>query len=390
VLTLTATPIPRTLQGGLVGLQDMSIIATPPALRQPVRTIVAPLDKAAIAQALRRERQRGGQSFLVCPRIEDIEPMAALLSELVPELAVTVAHGQMPAAKIDAVMLAFADGRGDVLLATNIIESGLDVPNANTMMIWRADRFGLAQLHQLRGRVGRGSRRGTALLLTEPGCELSPETGKRLRAVEAFDQLGAGFAISASDLDMRGAGDLLGEKQVGHVKLIGIGLYKHLLQRALKQAEGEAPEADWTPEVHVGVHGSIPRDYIPEEEVRLNVHAKLAAAADAWALAAVEAELADRFGAFPREISNLLALAEIRVLCRELGVSRLDGGPQGLAATFRPGVAEPLRKGSPRDDNAWSGDRLVLKNPSDEGERLEAIRAFLESVAALRNGSCER
>jgi transcription-repair coupling factor (superfamily II helicase) len=388
VLTLTATPIPRTLQAGLVGLQDISIISTPPALRQPVRTILRGLDPTALAEALRRERQRRGQSFIVCPRIEDIEPMAELLSEIVPELVVAAAHGEMPAAEIDEVMMDFADGKGDVLLATNIIESGLDVPNANTMVIWRADRFGLAQLHQLRGRVGRGSRRGTAFLLTEPDSELSPETEKRLRAVESLDQLGAGFAISASDLDLRGAGDLLGEEQTGHVKLIGIALYKHLVQRALKLAEGKTLEEDWSPEVHVGIHGRIPADYLPEEEVRVNVHARLAAAIDASALSAVEEEIVDRFGTMPDEMRHLFALAEIRITCRALGVSRLDGGPEGLATSFRPGVGEQLaKKGAPGEGMAWIGERLVLKTATDAEQRLEAIGAFLRALKALGAGT---
>ncbi|WP_375421503.1 helicase-related protein, partial [uncultured Sphingomonas sp.] len=216
-LTLSATPIPRTLQTALVGLQQLSVIATPPARRQPIRTAVAVFDRDLVRAALLREKSRGGQSFVVVPRIEDMTKLAEQLAQIVPELELLQAHGKMPAAEIDEAMVRFGRGEGDVLLATNIIEAGLDVPRANTMILWRADRFGLSQLHQLRGRVGRGSRRGQVLLLTAGDAEIAPRTLKRLRTLEAFDRLGAGFAIAARDLDMRGAGDLLGEAQAGHM-----------------------------------------------------------------------------------------------------------------------------------------------------------------------------
>ncbi|WP_231635639.1 helicase-related protein [Novosphingobium sp. ST904] len=229
LLSLSATPIPRTLQSALVGLQQMSLITTPPARRQPIRTSIDRYDDARIRTALSREKARGGQSFVVVPRIEDMAPLAEKLRRIVPNLQVVEAHGKMPAAAIDDAMVGFGDGRGDILLATNIIEAGLDVPRANTMIIWRADRFGLAQLHQLRGRVGRGNRRGQVVLLTESENAIGPRTLKRLRTLAAFDRLGAGFEISAQDLDMRGAGDLLGEDQAGHMKLIGVDLYQHML-----------------------------------------------------------------------------------------------------------------------------------------------------------------
>ena len=221
VLTLTATPIPRTLQSALVGLQDLSVIATPPARRQPIRTSTGPFDSEQLRTALLRERSRGGQSFMVVPRIEDMAPLAQQLTRIVPDLVVRQAHGKMDAGAVDAAMVAFARGDGDILLATNIIEAGLDVPRANMMAVMHADRFGLGQLHQLRGRVGRGARRGTILLMTEAGQTLAPATAKRLKTLEALDHLGAGFAISAQDLDQRGAGDLVGEDQAGHVRLIG-------------------------------------------------------------------------------------------------------------------------------------------------------------------------
>ena len=251
VLTLTATPIPRTLQAALVGLQSLSVIATPPARRQPIRTARAPMDDALLAQALRRETRRGGQGFVVCPRIEDIEPMRERIAGLLPDLSLLVAHGGMPPAEVDEALVRFASGDGDVLLSTNIVETGLDVPRANTMLVWRPDRFGLSQLHQLRGRVGRGRARGAIYLLTDPAAPPTPATDRRLRTLEALDRVGAGFAISARDLDLRGAGDLLGEEQAGHLRLVGIELYRHMLDRALAAARGEAPPEEWTP--HLGL-----------------------------------------------------------------------------------------------------------------------------------------
>ncbi|WP_431270495.1 DEAD/DEAH box helicase [Dankookia sp. P2] len=272
VLTLTATPIPRTLQAALVGLRELSVIATPPARRQPVRTLRASLDDALLALALRREARRGGQSFVVCPRIEDVAPMRARITGLVPELSLIEAHGGLSPAEVDEAMVRFADGGADVLVSTNIVESGLDVPRANTMLVWRADRFGLSQLHQLRGRVGRGRLRGAIYLLTDPAVRLSAATDRRLRMLEALDRVGAGFAISARDLDLRGAGDLLGEAQAGHLKLVGIELYRHLLDRALAEARGETSPEVWSPSVALGVDAYIPPEHVPEAAQRVDVH----------------------------------------------------------------------------------------------------------------------
>jgi len=386
VLTLTATPIPRTLQSAMVGLQDLSVIATPPARRQPIRTFLAPFDRASVREALLRERRRGGQSFVVCPRIQDIEPLAASLRELVPELSVEVAHGKMPADELDDAMVRFAEGEGDVLLATNIIESGLDVPRANTMLVWRADRFGLSQLHQLRGRVGRGRVQGIAYLMTDPQARISPATEKRLRTLEALDRLGAGFAISARDLDLRGAGDLLGEEQAGHVKLIGVGLYQHLLGRALRAARGELLEEDWTPEIRIGAAALIPEGYVPEAEVRLNLYSRVATLASAEEIDALAEEIEDRFGPMPEEVRELLGVARLKRQCRAAGVAKLDAGPQALALTFRPGA---LHGPAPRlavealgDEVAWSGERLLYRHPTESFEERERLASeLLERLA---------
>jgi transcription-repair coupling factor (superfamily II helicase) len=378
VLTLTATPIPRTLQTALVGLQQISVIATPPARRQPIRTTVGAFDSAAIRAALMRERARGGQSFVVVPRIEDMAPLAEQLAKLVPELTMRQAHGKMPAAEIDDAMVRFGDGDGDILLATNIIEAGLDVPRANTMIVWRADRFGLSQLHQLRGRVGRGRVRGQILLLTDPDAQIAPATLKRLRTLEALDRLGAGFAISARDLDQRGAGDLLGEEQAGHVKLIGVGLYQHLLGYALQAARGETVDR-WTPELNLGVAGSLPETWIPEPEVRINLHARLARATSSEEIEALAEEIEDRFGAPPAEVSTLIALARLRQLACVARVARIDAGPAAIALTPRPDFGGDAAAAGLTEKNG----RLLLAEKSEADEaRLEAVAVLLDRLAA--------
>lgn len=376
VLTLSATPIPRTLQSALVGLQQLSVIATPPARRQPIRSIVGPFDDAQVRAALLRERSRGGQSFVVVPRIEDLSGLAGKLSRLVPELAVLQAHGKLAAADLDETMVRFAAGDGDVLLATNIIEAGLDVPRANTMIVWRADRFGLSQLHQLRGRVGRGSRRGNILLLTEPGADIAPRTMARLNTLAAFDRLGAGFAISARDLDMRGAGDLLGEEQAGHAKLIGVELYQHLLEVAIARARGEAVE-DWTPVIHVGIAGVLPESWIPDVDLRITLHARLARIMDLAELESFEEELVDRFGELPADAAGLLAMARLRVLARLARVMRVDAGPAAIALTPLPGHEDAVAQLS----LVTSGDRYLCKGAfADEGERLAKVEDLLSAI----------
>lgn len=379
VPTLTATPIPRTLQASLVGLQELSIIATPPARRQPIRTFLTAFDPATLRQALMRERRRQGQSFVVCSRVEDIEPMHEQLAKIVPELKVVVAHGQMPPAETDDVMVRFADGEGDVLLATNIIESGLDVPRANTMLVWRADRFGLSQLHQLRGRVGRGRIRGTTYLLKEPGQDLPKATENRLRTLEALDRLGAGFAISAQDLDQRGAGTLFGEEQAGHIKLIGADLYQHMLKRALR---GDVHEDDWTPEFNIGLTGSIPADYVNEPEMLINLYSRLARMDASETIDDLEEEIEDRFGPIPEALRSLLALTGMRLLCYRLGIGRIDAGPQAIAVTFRPGSAQKLPLQDMIDGSQgevrWNGERLVFTTSDDQpDERQKRILNLL-------------
>ncbi|MFC7398395.1 TRCF domain-containing protein [Chelatococcus sp. GCM10030263] len=374
VLTLTATPIPRTLQHAVTGLADLSVIATPPARRMPVRTIAAPFADEAVRSALTYEHRRGGQSFVVCPRIQDIEPIAARLREIVPALDLRVVHGRMPAQAIDDVMVAFAAGQGDVLVATNIIESGLDLPRANTILVCRPDRFGLAQLHQLRGRVGRGARRGFAYLLSDPEAQQTEISEERLQALQDLERLGAGFAISERDLNLRGAGDLLGEDQTGHLKLVGPSLYRHLIDRALRAARGEDVVEDYVPELNLDATARIPPDYVPDEEARLELYGRVARAATEGEVDELEDEIEDRFGSLPEPVRDLLALARIRQACRRLGIARIDAGPQAIAITFRgkgrKARATLKKNGFPCH---WNEERLIVAVASETAARLGIV-----------------
>ncbi len=384
ILTMTATPIPRTLQASFVGLNDISVIATPPMLRRPIRTILQPFDDDLVRDALLREKRRQGQSFVVCPRVEDIEPMARRLKALVPELDVSVVHGKLPVETIDEVMLRFGEGTGDVLLATNIIESGLDVPAANTMIVWRPDRFGLAQLHQLRGRVGRGSRRGTAYLLTDPDTSLAETSEERLRTLEKLSGLGAGFTISTRDLDLRGAGELLGEEQAGHLQLVGLSLYRHLIERALAVAEGRPVADDWTPDIALGASGAIPAEYVPDPAARINLYSRIDRLRERSDLELLVDEIGDRFGPIPAETKILLKAAELRLRCRELGIQKLASGPKGTAATFRT-KDDAARLGKRRLSPGWKWNELKLVSPQGGetiAERFVAARVLLDTVDA--------
>jgi transcription-repair coupling factor (superfamily II helicase) len=376
VLSLSATPIPRTLQGALVGIQDVSVIASPPARRRPIRTALTPFDAGAVRTALVREKARGGQSFVVVPRVADIAPMRDRLAELAPELEVVVAHGKRAVEEMDAVMVGFAAGRGDVLLATNIIENGLDVPRANTMLIWRPDRFGLAQLHQLRGRVGRGRRQGAAYLLTEPDETMAEATRARLATLEALDRLGAGFALSARDLDLRGGGDLVGEEQAGHIQLIGAGLYQRVLARALRVARGE-PEGDPAPPPISIAGGGLPEDYIPDPSVRISLYARLARAVDVEALDALAEEMEDRFGVLPEETVALLARRRLTALAIAAGITQVATGPKASALTVAQDRIDHLSSLPIPAGGRWSDNRLIF---DCDGEPHDA--AFLEDVLA--------
>jgi transcription-repair coupling factor (superfamily II helicase) len=337
VLTLTATPIPRTLQLALSGVREMSLIATPPVDRLAVRTYVAPFDPMTLREALLRERFRGGQTFFVVPRISDLDEAGAFLQEHVPELKVARAHGQMPSSELDQVMNAFYDRQYDVLLSTTIVESGLDIPSANTLIVYRADRFGLAQLYQLRGRVGRSKIRAYAYFTIPADARITPAAEKRLKVLQSLDTLGAGFILASHDLDIRGAGNLLGEEQSGHIREVGFELYQSMLEEAvaaLKGGEGDI-EDQWSPRINLGTSVLIPEDYVPDLQVRLGLYRRLSGVETAEAIEAFAAELIDRFGALPEEVRHLLDVVEIKALCRQAGIEQIDAGPKGAVMAFR-------------------------------------------------------
>ena len=341
VLTLTATPIPRTLQLSLTGVRDLSIIGTPPVDRLAIRTYVSEFDAVTIREALLREHYRGGQSFYVVPRISDLPEIEEFLKEQLPELTYVVAHGQMAAGELDDRMNAFYDGKFDVLLATTIVESGLDIPTANTMVIHRADMFGLAQLYQIRGRVGRSKTRAYAYLTTKPRAKLTDTAEKRLRVLGSLDTLGAGFTLASQDLDIRGAGNLLGEEQSGQMRDVGFELYQSMLEEAIAkirsgQMEGltEDDDGQWAPQINLGVPVLIPESYVPDLDVRLGLYRRLSGLTRKVELEGFAAELIDRFGKLPREVNTLMLVVRIKAMCKRAGIAKLDGGPKGATIQF--------------------------------------------------------
>ena len=337
VLTLSATPIPRTLQLALTGVRELSLIATPPVDRMAVRTFISPFDPLVIRETLLRERYRGGHSFYVVPRISDLDEIHRFLQELVPELKVGVAHGQMPAGELDDIMNAFYDGQYDVLLSTTIVELGLDIPTANTLIVHRADMFGLAQLYQLRGRVGRSKLRAYALFTLPANRKLTDTADRRLKVLQSLDTLGAGFQLASHDLDIRGAGNLLGEEQSGHIKEVGFELYQQMLEEAVAEIRGtgEVVDGGWSPQIAIGTAVMIPEGYVPDLQLRLALYRRLGELETPEEIDAFGAELIDRFGSLPEEVEHLLKIVYIKALCRKANVEKLDAGPKGIVIHFR-------------------------------------------------------
>jgi len=337
VLTLTATPIPRTLQLALTGVRELSIIASPPVDRLAVRTFVSPFDPLTVREAILRERYRGGKAFYVVPRIEDLAGIKEFMEKNVPEAKVVVAHGQMPPTVLEDVMTAFYDGKYDVLLSTTIVESGLDIPTANTLIVHRADMFGLAQLYQLRGRVGRSKTRAYALF-TLPNRKITLQAERRLKVLQSLDTLGAGFQLASHDLDIRGAGNLLGDEQSGHIKEVGFELYQQMLEEAVASLKAgiSEPVADrWSPQISIGTPVLIPDEYVADLSVRLTLYRRLADLEDQRAIDSFAAELVDRFGPMPVEAQQMLDIVAIKALCRRANVAKIDAGPKGAVISFR-------------------------------------------------------
>lgn len=395
VLTLTATPIPRTLQMAMSGIRDLSLIATPPVDRLAVRTFVLPFDPMVVREALLREHYRGGQSFFVCPRIADLDEAATFLREEVPEVKFIVAHGQMPAKTIDDVMTAFYEGRYDVLLSTTIIESGIDIPTANTMVVHRADMFGLAQMYQLRGRVGRSKTRAYAYLTTPPGRKLTENADKRLQVLQALDTLGAGFSIASHDMDIRGAGNLLGDEQSGHIREVGVELYQKMLEEAVAEARAGAAdddfaETDWSPQINLGATVMIPEKYVPDLTQRMALYRRLADLDTREDVDAFCAELIDRFGPLPSEVKQLAAIMIIKGHSKRAGIDKLEAGPKGVVLSFRddkfanPAGLIEFISGTGQTAKLRPDHKLVYYARMDKiGTRLKSVAAITRKLATI-------
>jgi transcription-repair coupling factor (superfamily II helicase) len=393
VLTLTATPIPRTLQLALTGVRELSLITTPPIDRLAVRTYISPFDPVIVREALRRERYRGGQSFYVVPRIADIEEVAEFLAEHTPELKIARAHGQLAASELEDVMTAFYDGNFDVLLSTAIVESGLDIPNANTLIVHRSDKFGLAQLYQLRGRVGRSKTRAYAYFTMPNGEKLTAGAEKRLKVLQSLDTLGAGFSLASHDLDIRGAGNLLGEEQSGHIREVGFELYQSMLEEAVASLReggvGDAQE-QWSPQISLGTAVLIPDSYVADLQLRLGLYRRLSVLELRSDIDAFAAELVDRFGELPEEVKHLLDVVEIKGLARQAGVAGIDAGPKGALISFRKnqfanpeGLVDFMQKARGRI-KLQPDHRIVFKADWDLPEvRLKGVRALAVELAKI-------
>ncbi|MEQ1929322.1 MAG: transcription-repair coupling factor [Parvularculaceae bacterium] len=393
VLTLTATPIPRTLQLSLSGIRDLSLIATPPVDRLAVRTTVGPFDPVVAREMLLREHFRGGQSFYVAPRIADLDGVAEFLTTNAPEVRFKVAHGQMAPTELEDIMTAFYEGKFEVLVSTTIIESGLDIPTANTLIVHHADRFGLAQLYQLRGRVGRAKLRAYAYLTTSPRKALTEGAERRLKVLQSLDTLGAGFTLASHDLDIRGAGNLLGEEQSGQVREVGVELYQHMLEEAVAELRHGAAAAEeaWSPQISIGASVLIPESYVADLNVRMALYRRLGDLSEDPDIEAFAAELVDRFGSLPDEANHLLEIVAIKARCRKAGVSKIDAGPKGAVIAFRDdkfanpaGLVAFMSTGA-LDVKLRPDQRLVFRqNWPDERARIKGCKklvAKLEEIA---------
>ncbi|MDD3030387.1 MAG: transcription-repair coupling factor [Alphaproteobacteria bacterium] len=395
VLTLTATPIPRTLQLALSGVRELSLIATPPLDRLAVRTFVLPYDPLVIREAIMREHYRGGQCFYVCPHVEDLAGVAEALRELVPEVKVVIAHGGMGAGRLEDIMTAFDARRFDILLSTNIVESGLDIPNANTIILHRADRFGLAGLYQLRGRVGRGKVRGYAYLTYDPSKVLSKTAQQRLEVIQTLEQLGAGFQLASHDMDIRGAGNLLGEEQSGHIREVGVELYQQMLEDAVAAARAggksseETPDR-WTPQINLGLSVLIPESYVVDLNVRLGLYRRMAEVIDDAEREALAVEMIDRFGPLPPEVDNLMQTIAIKQICRRAGVAKIDAADKGAILAFHKDIfARPDRLMAWIAKNAATvkvrpdQKLVVVRAWADPAQRIDGVKKLLGDLAVM-------
>ena len=341
VLTLTATPIPRTLQLAMTGVRDLSIIASPPVDRRAIETYVFPNDPLVIKEALLRERHRGGQSFYVVPRISDIEEIEDYLKEFLPEVNFITVHGQMPARQIEDRINDFYMGSYDILISTTIIESGLDIPNANTLIIHRSDMFGLSQMYQIRGRVGRSKVKAYAYLTYKEHKKLGKNAAKRLEVLQSLDSLGAGFNLASYDLEIRGSGNLLGEEQSGQIKEVGIELYQNMLEETideLKNTDQSNISNQWSPKISLPLSVLIPEDYISDLTIRMEIYKRLSSISFEKEIDEIAAELIDRFGKLPQEVETLIDTIDLKNLCKKTNIEKIDCGKNGFSIGFRDNI----------------------------------------------------
>ncbi|MFO0389263.1 MAG: transcription-repair coupling factor [Alphaproteobacteria bacterium] len=409
VLTLSATPIPRTLQMALTGVRDLSLITTPPVDRLAIRSFVMPFDPVVIREAVLREMHRGGQTFLVTPRIKDIAELKVHMKEIVPEARIAVGHGQMPAAELDQVMNDFYDGKYDILLSTAIIESGLDIPTANTMIIHKAHLFGLAQLYQMRGRVGRGKLRAYAYFLLPHHKLLTKNATRRLEVMSTLDTLGAGFTLASHDMDIRGFGNLVGEEQSGHIREVGVELYQQMLEEAVaslknnvilskakdlkdSSAMPQNDSTDWSPQINLGLSVLIPETYIEDLSLRLGLYRRAADLKTADDISAFASELVDRFGDMPEETKTLIATLDLKTLCKKAGIDRIDTGPKGAVFSFHnntfsnPDALLTYIAKNVRNLKARPDQKVVFTHewkPSDD--KIGLVKKIIGDIAGFAN-----
>lgn len=395
VLTLSATPIPRTLQLSLAGIKELSLITTPPVDRLAVRTFVGPYDPVVIREAILREYARGGKIFYVCPRIKDLDKLAAELKQLVPEVKVGIAHGQLPPTTLDQLMNEFYDGKFGILLTTNIIESGLDISSANTIIVHKAHMFGLAQLYQLRGRVGRGKMRAYAYFTLPHGINLNSTAIKRLEVMQTLDTLGAGFTIASHDMDIRGFGNILGDEQTGHIREVGIELYQQMLEDAVQNLKNRgtdeiADDSGWSPQINIGMAVLIPERYIPDLSLRLGLYRRLSRLKSEEEIESFAVEMTDRFGKMPDEFENLLQVMKIKLLCVSAGIEKIDAGPKGIVISFRGNkfsnpvaLVDFIGRNSPQVKLRPDHKLVVMREWASDQAKIAGVKESLAGIAKI-------
>jgi transcription-repair coupling factor (superfamily II helicase) len=394
VLTLTATPIPRTLQLSLSGLKELSLITTPPINRLSVRTFVLEWDNVVLIDALLREKNRGGQTFVVCPRVRDIDDLYQKINRMVPNLVISVAHGQMKIDELDKSINSFSEGKSDILISTNIIESGIDIPNANTMIIHKSDMFGLSQLYQLRGRVGRGKHRAYSYFTIEPGKILLNKSQQRLDVIKTLDNLGAGFSLASYDMDIRGSGNLLGDEQSGQIKEVGVELYQDMLKEAVSSYKDSSKKIEevWSPSISLGLSILIPEDYVFDLPTRMSLYRKAGELSSPEDINTFTEELFDRFGPPPEEVNNLLMTLMIKNKCLYNKINIIDAGPKGILLGFKNNFfnnADKLlgwvTKKSGQVKVRPDQKLFLQKTLNTSEEKFNAVLSLIEELQILNN-----